>query len=151
MRDAATQARPHRPRARAGRCRLTPFTRQRGVNLIAALFVLVVLSALAVFIVTLAGTQHQTSALAAQSARAWYAAQGGLELGAYRAVEENDCQDASETVEDFEVEITCAESQHRERGRDFSLFRITATATGGSTEAGDRVKRQVATSVRRED
>lgn len=121
--------------------------RQRGVNLVAALFVLVVLAGLAAFIVTLAGTQHQTSALAAQSARAWLAAQAGVELAAFEATRNGQCDDFSESIQGFDVEVTCNASEHRERGEDFRLYALTAVAEAGSTEAGDRVRREVTTTV----
>ena len=121
--------------------------RQRGVNLVAALFVLIVLAGLAAFIVTLAGVQHQTSALAAQSARAWYAAQGGLELAAYQSLDNQQCQTPSETIEGLEVSTSCESSSHQEGGTEVLIFELTATAEGGSTEAGDRVRRQVRTTV----
>lgn len=56
----------------------------RGFSLITALFLLVVVAGLGAYLVSLATTQHLAGALAAQSSRAYYMAQSGLQWAAYR-------------------------------------------------------------------
>lgn len=56
----------------------------RGFSVLSAIFLLVVLSALAAFIVRVASTQHVGSALDVQGARVYQAARAGIEWGLYR-------------------------------------------------------------------
>ena len=51
-----------------------PVGRQRGIGLVGTIFVLVVLSALAAYMVRLSTVQHATTGMSIQSVRAWYAA-----------------------------------------------------------------------------
>ncbi|MGE5467834.1 MAG: MSHA biogenesis protein MshP [Ignavibacteria bacterium] len=60
--------------------------RQRGLGAIAALVVLVMLAALAAGIVTVGTVQQTTFAQDLRSARALQAANGGVEMGLYRAL-----------------------------------------------------------------
>ena len=64
---------------------------QRGFALVTAIFLLVVLGALALFMLSLSGTQHFTSTWAVLSARAHYAALSGIEWGAWQAVNGGAC------------------------------------------------------------
>ncbi len=57
----------------------------RGASLITAIFLLVVLSGLAVAMVTLSTTQQASSAMDVQGARAYLAARAGMEWGVFRA------------------------------------------------------------------
>lgn len=69
--------------------------RQRGFSIIAAIFILVVLGALAGFIVSLTTTQNVTIAQDFQGARAHQAARTGLEWGISRWLNSNTCSGAS--------------------------------------------------------
>ena len=60
--------------------------RLRGFALPAAIFVMVVLSALAAFAASLSSLQHMGLALDAQGARAYQAARAGLEWGMYQTL-----------------------------------------------------------------
>lgn len=56
----------------------------RGFSVLSAIFLLVVLSALAAFIVNVASSQHMGSALDVQGARVYQAARAGIEWGLYQ-------------------------------------------------------------------
>ena len=108
---------------------------QQGVALIAAIFVLVVLAALALFMLNLSGTQHFTSMWAVQGARAHYAAQSGLEWAAWQAITNGSCN-PTVTVDaggptPFNVAVTCNSSTFIELGTTRTVWAITATATSG--------------------
>jgi MSHA biogenesis protein MshP len=58
--------------------------RSAGVGLVTAIFLLVVLSGLAVALVSISGAQNAASALDVQGARAYQAARAGIEWGLYQ-------------------------------------------------------------------
>jgi MSHA biogenesis protein MshP len=58
--------------------------RQRGFAIVAAIFLLVILSALGAFMLTFSTVQHTTNAQDIQGSRAYWAAQAGLEWGTYK-------------------------------------------------------------------
>jgi MSHA biogenesis protein MshP len=80
---------------------------QHGVALLAAIFLLVVLSALALYMASLSGTQHFTSMWALQGARAHYAAQSGLQWGASQARNSACPATATLTIDAFSVQVSC--------------------------------------------
>lgn len=57
---------------------------QRGVTIVSAIFILVVLAALGAFIVTVSTSQQIGSALDVQGSRAFQAARSGIEWGVYQ-------------------------------------------------------------------
>ena len=122
--------------------------KQHGVALIAAIFVLVVLAALALFMLNLSGTQHFTSMWAVQGARAHYAAQSGIEWGVAQAVAGSCAGSTSLQVDagaspPFDVTVTCAGSTFTENGVLRTVSSLTATATyGGSIGSFGFVQRQ---------
>ncbi len=120
---------------------------QRGVALIAALFLLVALAALGVYMVTLSGVQQDTPTRSLDASRAWYAARSGIEYMAYQATEGAGCNDETITLDDFTVAITCSSTNHTERGDTFQVFRIQAVATRGSYGGRGFVQRRVSSSV----
>jgi MSHA biogenesis protein MshP len=61
-----------------------PSTRQAGVGLVTAIFLLVVLSGLGVAMVSLFTSQQASADLDLQGARAYQAARAGIEWGVYR-------------------------------------------------------------------
>ena len=62
---------------------------QRGVVIVAAIFILVVLSALAAFVVSVSTNQQVGSALDLQAARTYQAARAGIEWGMYESLVEH--------------------------------------------------------------
>lgn len=54
---------------------------QHGITLIGAIFVLIIVSLLGTYLLSIAGVQRQTSLLALQSARAYQVANAGIEWG----------------------------------------------------------------------
>lgn len=107
--------------------------RARGFALISAIFILVVLSALAGFIATVSTTQHVGSALDVMSARAYQAARAGIEWGLFQALQTATPCVASTDIGNFSgiaVTVQCttiATGNTVEAGLG-SIYRITATA-----------------------
>lgn len=116
---------------------------QRGFALISALFLLVVLAALGVFMVSISSTAHYTALYALQSAKAYYAARSGIEWGAYEELTAaaSACSSTPTTItpgstlSGFSVDVTCqtypsptttySESQ---LSTPYNVYVITATA-----------------------
>ncbi|HZX31575.1 MAG TPA: hypothetical protein VFF03_09505 [Rhodocyclaceae bacterium] len=67
-------------------------SRQRGVSVITAVFLLLLLAGLAALMANVISTAHTTSAEDVQGERAYQAARAGVEWGLYRVLENNDAQ-----------------------------------------------------------
>jgi MSHA biogenesis protein MshP len=109
-------------------------SRQRGLSLFAAIFLIVVLAALGAFLVTVSGLQHSSSALDIQGARAYQAARAGIEWGAYRALRNNVCAAPTSfspgaTLSEFTVTVACTATAYSEATpATGTVYRIVATA-----------------------
>lgn len=106
---------------------------QKGFGIAAAIFLLLVLAALAAFMVTVGGLQQTSSALDVQGARAYQAARAGIEWGVYRALRDNACTgdtfSLSGDLSDFTVTVTASATTYRElTATDKTICRIVATA-----------------------
>ena len=107
---------------------------QRGVGLVAALFLLVVIGGLIAFLLRLSGLQHSTAALDLQGARAFQSARAGIEWGVYRALQDSSCA-ASESfglagdLSDFTVTVQCIDTPYTEVDATVKhVYSIVATA-----------------------
>lgn len=107
---------------------------QHGVSLIAAIFLIVVLSGLIAFLVTVSGLQQSTVAFDVQGARAYQAARAGIEWSAYRALRDGVCAaTASFTpagdLSDFSVKVDCVQTAYTEVDASAkNIYTITSTA-----------------------
>jgi MSHA biogenesis protein MshP len=106
---------------------------QRGFALATAIFILVVLAALAVFLLTISNLQHGSSALDVQGVKAYQAARAGIEWGSYRALRDNSCVASNSMplpggLAEFTVTVQCAAANYDELGAAGSVYLITATA-----------------------
>lgn len=123
--------------------------RQRGMSLVAALFLLVVVAALGAFAVRIGAGQQHTVNLSLLSTRALSAANAGVEWGARRALMESSCA-ASQTLSlnegalnGFTVRVECAPSAHADGGSTTTVYSITALAQSGTYGSPDYVRREV--------
>ena len=137
--------------------------RQRGVGLVAALFLVVVLGALGAFIVTIGGTQQQAPVLAVQGARAYNAASSGIDWGIHQVL--NTVLGAmcnltpaapfvtgpfpvpGPGLNGFQVTVSCNYTQHQEGPSVFEVFFITSTATFGAFGGSDYYSRTIEATV----
>ena len=132
----------------AGRCG------ERGFSIVAAIFLVVVLSALGAFMLTFATAQHFSSAQDLQGARAYQAARAGIEWGAYQALRNAGCAASTPltlagTLSSFTVTVTCASAgwTYVEAGKTVQLYQLTATAKQGTLGSTTYVERQVQATV----
>lgn len=123
-----------------------------GFALLSALFILVVLAGLGVVAVRLLGVQHHSVSLALQGAKAFAAAQSGIEYGAYRAVATGTCAATTFTFAEgglngFDVQIDCAASAHGEGAATTTVYAIEAFASAGIYGSPDYVSRRIQATV----
>lgn len=122
-----------------------------GFALIAAIFLLVVLGALAFYLVSLSGTQQFTTLWAVQGARAHYAAQSGLQWGAWQAINGGDCNgnlsvDAGAPGR-FSVAVSCSGTPQSELGEVTTVWTLTAEASYGTPANAAYVRRKLQMTV----
>lgn len=150
---------------------------ERGFSIVTAVFLIVVLGLLGVFIVSVVGLQQSSQALDIQGVRAYQAARAGIEWGAFQVLDPNNTQNpvncgppvnmptcpASPTqlsslagsLSVFTVSVTCTVTSTTEGNREIRVFQITATACNqpaagsclGTTPATGYVERQVAATL----
>ncbi len=122
--------------------------RQRGFALVVAIFLIVVLSSLAMYIVRISGMQHQTVNVTLLGARAFQAARVGVEWGAFQALDSAACTTTTLTLTEggldgFDVEVTCTSSSHTETGNTYNVFAIDVEARAGVYGNPDYVSRRM--------
>jgi MSHA biogenesis protein MshP len=89
--------------------------RSRGVGLVTAIFLLVVLAGLGVAMVSIFTSQQASSTLDLQGARAYQAARAGIEWGLFQQLQKGKCDPsgtsfalpAGSSLEGFVVTVTC--------------------------------------------
>ena len=124
---------------------------QRGMALVAALFLMVVLAVLGVVAVRLSSVQHHTVSLTLQAARAFHAAQSGIDYGAHRALA-GACAPASFTfaeggLDGFRIDVDCTASSHGEGAGTTTVFALRAFASFGSYGSPDYVSRRIQATI----
>lgn len=130
-------------------------TRSKGFTLITALFLLVVVAALSVYMLNISSVQHSTLVYSVQGARAMQGARTGLEWGIHQAMSTPSNCPATTTfntsgagsLDMFNISVSCSFSDHRESNVDISTFRITASAESGVFGSLDYVFRSLQATV----
>jgi len=117
---------------------LSPKCRQGGVSIIAAIFFMLLFSAIAAAMVSLTTTSNVTSAFDIQGVRAYQAARGGVEWGMFQ-LDPNGlgsglpaCPAAAvvTAIPGHSVAVSCAASvDYSEGSKTIRIFRIVAVAT----------------------
>lgn len=137
---------------------------QSGFALVSAIFLLVILAALGVFMLSLSTTQQTTSTQDLQGSRAYQAAKTGIEWAAYQILtpENNNpaaggvaqyvCAPASlpvlpSALAGVSVNITCASNAYTEGGKLITVYNITSTASFGNAPNVTYVERSINASI----
>ena len=132
---------------------MRPVCAQRGFTLVTAIFLLVVVAGLVVYMSNIRVAQQTTLLYGVQGARAMQAAHSGIEWGIYRSLADIACPAATSfTIPDpalsrFNVSIDCNESTHIEGMTTIKTYRLTAIATSGSFGSIDYVQRRIQATV----
>ncbi len=125
MRPKGAPLSPSRPRA-------------GGFSILVALFIIVVLAALAVFLTGVTAVSSATPTLTLLEARALDAARSGFSWGAAQALAANACPPQATLnftapgLEDFSATVTCTETTHIENGATIDVFALVSTAGTGT-------------------
>ncbi|MGB9128174.1 MAG: hypothetical protein WCB97_00850 [Thiobacillus sp.] len=129
---------------------------ESGFVLPTAIFLLVILAALATYMVSLSRTSHLSSALDIQGSRAYQAARAGIEWAAWQVVDPQTQPPISTTpcpadttltltgtLAAFKVDVTCIRTPATDGADAVAIYQVTSTATSGAIGEVDRVERQV--------
>lgn len=129
-------------------------SRRGGFALVPALFLIVVVAALAAVALRMTLGQQQTASLALQQARALAAARAGIDWSAYRALHgqcANGTLNLSEAaLNGFTVVVSCSATAYTDGGATYQSFLIAATASYGLYGGPDYVRRVVRASFTNE-
>jgi MSHA biogenesis protein MshP len=133
--------------------------RQRGVALVVALFVIVVLAGLGLFAMRIGNGQQQSVTLDVLGARADAAAAAGTEFGANQARRHGSCPVAPTplalaqgTLKGFSVQVSCTANTYTSNptgtgALPYQVYSISATATLGLYGTPGYVSRTAAKTV----
>ncbi len=127
---------------------------QRGFAIVAAIFLLVVLSALGAFMLTFSTVQHITSAQDVQGTRAYQAARTGIEWGAYQVlINSKNCPSSTSltaggTQAGFNITVQCSSfGPYTEGGNTVNMYQIISTASQGTVGSATYVERQLQATI----
>lgn len=111
-----------------------PRPRARGFALMMAVFMIVTLAAIAVYLLTISTGQLEAAIQDEQGARAHQAARSGIDWGAYRLLRDSNCAAFQRLtflqpeLAGFHAEVVCAlEAAETEGAVSVNAYRITAT------------------------
>ena len=121
---------------------------QTGFAIVTAIFLLVVMAALGVFMLTLSGTHQATTRQSLLAARVYFAAKAGLEWGIQQAIAAGSCAGGSPAISgtglpSVTVTITCASTAHT----GGNVYFLTSTAESGTYGAIDYARRRIEATV----
>src|SRR4051812_23484997 len=102
----------------------------RGFALMAALFIIVTLAAIGVYLLTVSTGQLAAASQDEQAARAYQAARAGIDWGAYQVLINSDICPAPQNVlqpDGFIAQVACTATAETEGSRQIAIYTITAT------------------------
>ena len=128
-------------------------SRQAGFTLITALFLLVVVAGLSVYMITIRNVQQSTVLYAQQGARAMQAAHAGIEWGIYESVVNGNCianppfTASGNALSAYNITVNCTSSAHEEAGVPIVTYVLTSSAQTGAYGTLDYVYRSLRATV----
>jgi len=128
---------------------MRPESRQHGFGLVAAMFVIIIITAVITAMARLAETQNATNSMAIQQARAYQAARAGLEWGINRVVNGQPCA-SSFSLAGFSIIVTCAPTPPMtvaEENKAVQFYELVATAEFGAAGSPDYAYRRLSVMV----
>jgi MSHA biogenesis protein MshP len=136
---------------------------ERGVSMISAIFLLVVIAVLGAYIASVSTTQHSTATLDLQGSKAYQAAYAGIQFGAYQVIQNGGaCATTSigltGVLAGFAVTVQCTNttlpSGYTEGSATRNIYRIISTgcspASAGAcpgVQGGYYVERQLEATI----
>ena len=130
---------------------------QKGLSLVTAIFLLVVLAGLAAVMMTFFNVQQQTSSMDVMGTRAYQAARAGIEWASYQVLQNSGACSASTTLpalggtlSGFTVTVTCNSTTYSDMStatNSVTIYSISSTATQGVAGQPDYVEREVSATL----
>jgi MSHA biogenesis protein MshP len=128
--------------------------KQRGVSIIVVIFLLAVVSVMALSLMNLSGTQHMSSLYTVQGTQAYFAARSGLEYAIARiVVDGQNCGGIASpfSISGYDVNIACTPAGTYDEGNaaaPYNIYRLTATASSGNFQVPNVVNRRITVTVK---
>ena len=134
--------------------------RERGISVVGALFVLLVLASLGAWLATIGSTQAIAVAQGELGSRAHYGARAGLEWALHAIVNAGgaglDCGPGTTTftlgggaLAGFDVSVECTVQAVTEGAASYQLYQLRSTASTGTVGSADRASRTLVATVAR--
>ena len=124
---------------------------QTGFTLITAIFLLVVVAVLVIYIANIRVVQQTTLLYGVQGARASQAARSGIEWGIHRAIVSGSCASTTSFTDaafaGFNIQVDCALTTHDEGSVTIDTFSLKSIASSGSYGTLDYIQRQIQATV----
>lgn len=139
---------------------------QRGFSLVAAIFLLVILSALGVFMLSISTMQQTTSTQDLLGSQAYQAAKAGIEWGAYQIITPENNNPATGgtpryvcvastvlpalggSLSGFTVTVDCtSNTDFDEGGNKVRVYQLTSTARFGALATTSYIERRLSASI----
>jgi MSHA biogenesis protein MshP len=122
--------------------------RQRGIALVAAVFLLVTLASLGAFAVRVGLVQQQTVTSSLRAAQAFHAARSGIAWAAHEALGSGWCASSTLNLSEagtsgFRLRVDCTSSTHNEGPGTTTVYVIDTLAEAGTYGGPDYVSRRI--------
>lgn len=130
--------------------------RERGFSLVAAIFLLVIMSALGAFMLSISTMQQTTSTQDLQGSKAYQAARAGIEWGAYQILTPANlytCPGATVlpalggALVDFSVTVSCNSADFVEGGNTVRVYQLTSNAVFGIFPSPNFISRSMSATI----
>lgn len=129
--------------------------KQGGFSIVAAIFLIVTLASIGLYMVRISSVQHTTNLFTLQGAKAYYSARSGLDWGIATALNNAACfADTTFTISNgnipFSVTVSCnLTAGIAEQTTAIPIYNVTATAlaAGYNLTSTDYVSRELSASV----
>ena len=141
---------------------MTPRLHHSGYSLITAIFLIVVVASLGVFMVTISSVQQQTSVLSLLSSRALFAADSGMQWAMRRIIQDAaaglNCPAAPASgqvnftlsggaLSGYSVTVTCSVQNFTENPDNYDVYNLTSRASRGVFGSSDYHSRTLRASI----
>jgi MSHA biogenesis protein MshP len=122
-----------------------------GFSMVTAIFLLVIMAALGVFMLTLSGAHQATPQQSLLAARVYFGARAGLDWGIQQAIAAANCPASpgitfaltGSGLSEVNATVSCTSTAHTEG----TVYRITSTAVHGTFGALDYAQRRMEATV----
>jgi len=124
-------------------------TNQHGFTLVQAIFILVVLGMLGVYMVSLSTVQQATTTQAYLQAKVYQASRSGLEWGIRQVVVNSNCwANSNFTVDQVPVAVSCqVVGGYTEGATSYKVYQLTSTANFATLASPDYVSRTLQVTI----